>query len=90
MVPDQVKIVGALAIDNDQCSRVSLGFWSFDTQNKIASTAEIELRPNDPREFAVSLQNRDTAYLLFNISSNQENEPIDCSLKIGYLSVSKG
>lgn len=90
-VLDQAAITGDLInYDNTCIAGLSFNAAAIDARGKVISTTDLMPLPDDASDFWLSLQTRDSAYLLLNISANYgENDSVDhCWLIIRNLVVS--
>lgn len=88
-LPETAKITGRMTFLDNRCSGLSLRAAMLDKEGKTVSSTENQYSPNNSSSFSLSIQGKDSAYLLLDVLSYDKNDLINhCTLEINSLVVS--
>jgi hypothetical protein len=88
-LPNEGKVTGKLNYDRSRCPRVQLAVKAVTTEAKLIDSRDLLHGSNDPGDFSLNLRTQEAAYLLLNLRSDKDNQPIEnCRIQIDHLTVS--
>ncbi|NJP21157.1 MAG: hypothetical protein HC763_21585 [Hydrococcus sp. CRU_1_1] len=87
-IPEVVNLTGQSVFRGDRCPALVLQLLALDSQGRVINSASVSPASKDPKNFSLSIKEKQTAYLSLKINyGDRIKNTNSCSLKLSNLNI---